>query len=283
MTRHRRLTAAAVLLLALPGGRPSRAQQAQNPSPMVEHTRAHPRLHEEIPAGRRVPLEIGTLFMPARLKLKGRVPLFVHFHGAQWIPEVAAARVGLAVISAQLGSGSGAYAKPFADTQRFARLIAEAEAKAGVTFGPIVLTSWSAGYGAVREILTVPANYARVDAVLLIDGMHTGYVGSSVIDPAGLQGFLQFARDAAAGRKRMLITHSEIFPGTYASTTETADWLLAELGVPRKAVVRWGPMGTQQLSEARSGRFRLLGFAGNSAPDHVDQLHALPELLKWLQ
>ena len=27
----------------------------------------------------------------------------------------------------------------------------------------------------------------------------------------------------------------------------------------------------------------LLGFAGNSAPDHVDQLHALPVWLKWLR
>jgi hypothetical protein len=41
-------------------------------------------------------------------------------------------------------------------------------------------------------------------------------------------------------------------------------------------------MGTQQLSEARSGKFRILGFAGNAAPDHVDQLHSLPVLLKSL-
>jgi hypothetical protein len=38
-------------------------------------------------------------------------------------------------------------------------------------------------------------------------------------------------------------------------------------------------MGLQQLSEARSGKFLLIGYAGNSAPDHVDQLHALPTLL----
>jgi hypothetical protein len=36
----------------------------------------------------------------------------------------------------------------------------------------------------------------------------------------------------------------------------------------------------QQLSEIRAGRFELSGFAGNSAPDHVDHLHAMPELLK---
>ena len=38
-------------------------------------------------------------------------------------------------------------------------------------------------------------------------------------------------------------------------------------------------MGMQQVSEARRGQLRIVGFAGNSAPDHVDQLHSLPDLL----
>ncbi len=269
------------------------AQQSQNPSPMVEHSRAHPRLKQETPEGRREKLELGTLFLPAKLKLKSPVPLFIHFHGGIWLPEVAAAQAGkTAVISIQIGAGSSAYARPFADAQLFSRLIAEAETKAGVKFGPISLTSWSAGYGAVRAILKVPEHYARVDKVLLIDGLHAGYVGGkpgtgksseSELEAGDLDIFLKFARDAAAGRKRMIITHSEIFPGTFASTTETADWLLAQLGLKRTAVVKWGPMQTQQLSEARAGKFCLMGFAGNTAPDHVDQLHSLPEYLNWLR
>lgn len=274
-----------VLLLCLPVF----AQQSQNPSPMVEHTRAHPRLAQATPDGRREKLELGTLFLPAKLKLKSSVPLFIHFHGGTWLPEVAAAKVGkTAVISIQIGSGSGAYAKPFADAQLFSRLIAEAEAKAGVKFTPISLTGWSAGYGSIREILKVPEHYARVDGVLLIDGLHTGYVGEkpgpqeSQLETDKLEVFLKFARDAVAGRKRMIVTHSEIFPGTFASTTETTDWLLGQLGLKRKPVVKWGPMQTQQLSEVRAGKFLLIGYAGNTAPDHVDQLHSLPEYLKWL-
>ena len=81
----------------------------------------------------------------------------------------------------------------------------------------------------------------------------------------------------------MIITHSEIFPGTFASTTETADWLIAQLGLKRHAILRWGPMDTQQLSEVRKGKLMVAGYAGNSAPDHVDQLHSLPEYLKWLR
>jgi hypothetical protein len=270
---------------------PAFAQQAQNPSPMVEHTRAHPRLKEETPPGRREPLELGTLFVPA--KLKGRAPLFVHFHGGSWLPEVAAARAGdTAVISIQIGSGSSVYAKPFSDPQLFGRLVTEAETKSGMTFSPISLTAWSAGYGAVREILKTPENYARVGRVLLIDGLHTGYAGGkpgtgpsqeSELETDNLQIFLQFARDAVAGRKQMIVTHSEIFPGTFASSTETTDWLLAQLSLKRTPVVRWGPGGTQQLSEARAGKLLVIGYAGNTAPDHVDQLHSLPEYLKWLR
>jgi hypothetical protein len=270
------------------------AQQAQNPSPMVEHTRQHPRLKEETPPGRREKLELGTLFLPEKLRGKSTAPLFMHFHGGTWLPEVAAARAGnTAVISVQLGAGSGVYARPFSDPNLFLRMIAEAESKAGMKFAPVTLTAWSAGYGAAREILKTPANYARVDRLLLIDGLHTGYVGGkpngaagsqeSEIETDGLLVFLQFARDAVDGRKRMIITHSEIFPGTYASTTESADWLLNQLGLKRRAVLKWGPMGTQQLSEVRQNGFLLLGYAGNSAPDHVDQLHSLPDYLRWFR
>jgi hypothetical protein len=262
------------------------AQQAQNPSPMVEHTRAHARLPEQTPPGRREPLELGTLFVPA-----GHTPraLLFFFHGGTWLPEAAAARAHVATVSVQAGAGSGTYARLFTDTQRFSHLLAEAESKAGTRFTHVILGGWSAGCGAVREILKTPGSYARTDAVLLIDGIHTDYPDGkpgpleSKIGTGNLDVWVQYARDAIAGRKRMLVTHSEIFPGTFASTTETADYLLAQLGVPRRAVLKWGPMGLQQLSEARSGSFRLMGFAGNSAPDHVDQLHALPAWLETLR
>lgn len=268
---------------------PILAQMPQNPSPMVEHTRAHRRLTQETPPGRREAIEPGTLFLPDRLRLKNGIPLLVFFHGGAWIPEVAAARHRMAVISVQIGAGSGVYARAFADPAGFPALLAEAERRAGVRIGRVMLGGWSAGCGAIREILKSPESYARVDATLMIDGIHSGYVNGkpgpleSEIETDALQIWLQLARDAIAGRKRAIITHSEIFPGTFASTTETADFVIRQLGFKRRAVLKWGPMGTQQLSEVRAGRFLLIGYAGNTAPDHVDQLHALPEYLKWLK
>lgn len=272
----------ALVALALAGAVPG--QMPQNPSPMVEHTRAHPRLKQERPAGRRENLELGTLYLPVA---RPRAVLFF-FHSAPWLPELAGAREKVAVVAVQGGSGSSSYARLFEAPERWGRLLAEAESKAGGTFGRVFLGGWSAGCAAIRQILKTPASYARVDGVLLIDGIHTDYADAkpgpleSKLGTANLAIWEQLGRDAIAGRKRVLITHSEIFPGTFASTTETADYLLAQSGVPRRAVLKWGPMGLQQLSEARSGKFLVLGFAGNSAPDHVDQLHALPAWLKWL-
>ena len=122
----------------------------------------------------------------------------------------------------------------------------------------------------------------------MIDGIHTDYVDGkpgpleSKISAENLAIWLRLGRDAIAGKKRVIVTHSEIFPGTFASTTETADYLLRQLEIPRTAILKWGPMGMQQLSEARAGKFLMMGYAGNSAPDHVDQLHSLPAYLKLL-
>jgi hypothetical protein len=268
------------LLLALSPA----AARAQDPN-----VRPHPRLKKETPKGPRFPLEVGTLFLPDGLKAEGTVPLFVHFHGAPWLPEAAAASHGkVAVIAVHVGSGSAVYGKALADPGRFARLLREAETKAGVRFGPVGLTAWSAGYGAVRALLRVPEHYATVRFVVLLDGLHAGYRNgrpgprTSELVAEDLDVFVRFAADAAAGRKQLLVTHSEIFPGTFASTTETADYLLAQLKLKRRATLAWGPARMQQLSEARQGGLRVLGYAGNSGPDHIDHLHALPEFLRWI-
>jgi len=259
----------------------------QNPSPMVEHTREHPRLKEERPPGKRIPLKIGTLFLPE--KAPADAPLFCHFHGGTWIPEIAAAKNSATVISVQLGSGLSVYGKPFADAKAFADLLEEAETKAERKFANVGLTAWSAGYGSVRAILKTPEHYERVQYVLLLDGLHAGYLSGkpgpkeSELVADDLAVFVKLAKDAVAGKKRFVLAHTEIFPGTFASTTETADYLLKEINLKRKAVLRWGPMGTQILCEVKQGGFHLIGFAGNSAPDHVDVLHALPDLLREMK
>jgi hypothetical protein len=273
----------------------------QNPSPMIEATRAHERLTQKDlggttrsfvgPSGK--PVE---LWIPDGVKTRDAFDLVIHFHGVPWLPEQAVARQRNTVAAiVNLGVGSGAYDRAFTDPAVFDSLIAstlrEVSAAAGRAerAGRLTLVGYSAGHGAVRAILREPRHFRRVDAVLLLDGMHTSYVPEGTVierggtlDTMNLAAFASFARAAMRGEKRFLVTHSEIFPGTFASTTETADWLLRALGLRRTPVLRWGPRGMQQLSEVHSGRFELLGFAGNTAPDHVDQLQAMPEMLARL-
>ena len=268
---------------------PGQVGTPQNPSPMVERTRTHLRLPAQTPEGRREKLSLGTLFVPAKLRSKNRSPVLFFFHAGGVVPEVAAARNNTVVVSAVLGAGSRSYEKPFRDPAVFGNLLREAETSAGMRLTPITLAGWSAGCGAIRQIMSTPEYYEQVANTIMIDGIHTSYIGGkpgpleSQIDPEPLKVFIKLARDATQGKKRVIITHSEIFPGTFASTTETADYILNALGLHPRPVVKWGPMGTQQLSEVHEGKFLLVGFAGNSAPDHVDQLQSLPEYLQWLK
>ncbi|MCC6242750.1 MAG: hypothetical protein IT353_07900 [Gemmatimonadaceae bacterium] len=275
----------------------------QNPSPMAELTRTHERLTQTPPNGTvrtftgpaAKPVE---LLIPSGIHKRDAFDLVIHFHGAAWIPQQAVTALNSRTVSAtlNLGSGSGVYDRSFTDPATFDTLLAtitrEVSAATNRTsrIAHVTLTGFSAGHGSIRAILRDPRHFAVVGSVLLIDGMHTSYIPEGrvialggTIDTTNLAAFTNFARAAMRGEKQFLITHSEIFPGTFVSTTETADWLVKTLGIQRKPVLRWGPRGTQQLSEARAGKFELRGYAGNSAPDHIDQFHAMPELLKQLR
>ncbi len=276
------------------------AQQAQNPSPMSDSTRPHPRRAESRPEGMRATLSLGELFVPSDAARRRRttMPLVVHFHGASWLVEQHVARVAshAALVTVNLGAGSARYAAPFAGQAGFAALLDEAaDATARLvgrrlTWSGVTLTSWSAGYGAVRAILAQPEHVALVTGVVLLDSLHASYAIEG--DPSAprskdppvrsedLEVFTRLAADAAAGRLRFWVTHSEVYPGTYASTTDTADALLASLDMRRRPVLKRGPLGMQQLSEGGRGGLRVLGFAGNSAADHVDHLYALGEWLR---
>jgi hypothetical protein len=269
---------------------------------MVERTRAHTRLSPRDIPGVRLTLDgllprPVELFLPAPLDTASSASLLVHFLGPSFIAVEAASRIDPRLIVASVSSspGSSAYEQPFRGTDTWPRLLASIDSVLSARLGrkpplrSIYLSAFSAGNGAVRAILADDAHAARIDGVLILDGIHTSYdpprrvvAEGGRLDPSSLQALLRYARRAASGNARMIVTHSEVFPGTFASTTETADWLLEQLGLVRRPVLEWGPNGMQQLSVASEGRFTLFGYAGNSAPDHLDQLHAMPWLLAML-
>ena len=264
---------------------------------MVENTRPHPRISQTEAKGRRVDLKSlpgARLFISPRVNPNRPVALLIHFHGAPWLIEqhVATHSPKVALITVQLGAGSSVYRRPFLEASLFPALLREALDELHLQRGwaSITLSGFSAGYGAVREILRQKDNFDLVDNVLLLDGMHTSYVPEGKpladgggIDATGLDSFIAFATEAVVGRKTFIFTHSEIFPGTYASTTECGDYLLSQLKLKRAAKLRQGPLGMQQLSEVDVGGFHVRGYAGNTAPDHIDHIHAMPAWFKLLR
>ncbi|MBT33745.1 MAG: hypothetical protein CMO01_29120 [Thalassobius sp.] len=275
------------------------AMMPQAPSPMQEHIREHTRITDTTFTGEKIILEDVlskpvTVYKPSGFNPTFGFDILIHFHGAAFVPIYAIDQLNKPIILAVVnqGSGSSAYGKPFLDTQTFDVLLEQilqnvVDESNTTNLKKVYLSSFSAGYGAVRELLKT--HFDRIDGLVILDGMHTDYIPESTPLASGgelnnekLQGFLRFAKQAVNGDKKMLVTHSEIFPGTYASTTETSEYLINELGLTRKAVLEWGPVGMQQVSQTAAGQFQVKGFVGNTAPDHIDHLHGMEAFLGFL-
>src|SRR6266852_9742174 len=86
---------ASLITLILFAPVPATPQTQQSPSPMVDHTRPHPRITQTETPGRRVDLKSlkgARLFISPRVNPNDRVPLLIHFHGASWLVEHNVAR-----------------------------------------------------------------------------------------------------------------------------------------------------------------------------------------------
>lgn len=246
----------------------------------------------EGPPGQRSSLTDGALFIPEGFQAGAALPVTLHLHGAAWAAErnlVRAKQPGVAV-TVVLPGLSAVYAQKFRDPAVFRRLLDETRAKAAeaaaapeLRLGTVTVTSFSAGFGGVRELLRDPKAFARIDTLVMADSIYAGFTGDPVkreVDPANMEGFLRFAREAAAGRKRMLVSHTQLHTPAYASTRETADYLIRELGGRREAAAEAWPGGLELTSRFRKGSLQIYGFAGETGPEHMKHLHGLWVLLE---
>jgi hypothetical protein len=235
------------------------------------------------------------LFMPtAWAPRDGEVNVVLHLHGAPEVTEPAVAALGwnAVLVTFNRKGLSSAYAAPFSDPALLPRLLDETmkaatQRRPGGPYrlGRLVVSSFSAGFGGVREMLKQPSALDRVDAVVLADSLYCGYEGDPAdrrLDDDLMSGFRCFARQAADGRKTMLVTHSAQIPPGYGGTTETADDLMATVGVVAEPVAAdWGD-GWRQTRSASRGRFVVLGFAGDGPEDHMRHLRRIRQVWRRL-
>ena len=204
-----------------------------------------------------------------------------HFHGVPSVVVDQVERAGLHIVARVINEGtlSDDYTRAWARPGAFARLMNDTRRRIemycehGVHIDRVALSSFSAGFAAVQQILSDGRAARRIDGVLLEDSLYAGYSDPQrkVLSPKGLSPFLSFARASVEGDKLMAITHSEIRTPAYASTRETADYLLRELGLVRK------PPSSGKGTEASDGNFWLRGLPGRDAAAHARHLQHMGE------
>ncbi len=232
--------------------------------------------------------QFAQIFIPDYFVPNGQTyDLVFHLHSASWAAEdeVYKAKANAILFNIHLGAFSSPYQFYFSQTDRFRTVlkqIRETLIQKGIVSDStqiryLILTSFSAGYAGVREILKSDTYYKMITALHLADGLHSNSDQSTM--DYQMKDFLRFARDAVHQKKIFRLTHSSITTSGYKSTTETANYLLQKLGLTRTPVSVQDEIGTM-YSRRDSGYFHLRGYLGNTAHDHLQHLYAMHLMLQ---
>jgi len=234
---------------------------------------------------------VGQMIMPHKggITKKGSFDVIIHFHGHEPIRKefVKTAR-GIVLVGIDLGIGSGAYQSTFSSPHVFENLLTSIEkgvAKhAGVKNAKIrklALSAWSAGYGAIEQILRQPSG-KKVDAVILLDSLHAGYADeqNKTLKAEQLTPFVDFAKRASAKQKFMFMSHSSIIPPGYASTTEVSRYMVARLGGKPKKASRQDVLGLDMIDRYDKGNFHMRGYDGDDKPDHCAHIGLMADIVR---
>ena len=232
-----------------------------------------------------------VLFIPEDYSARpdGKVDLLVHFHG--WPPVVrnnlAHARLNAVLVTVNYNGLSSVYRIPFSESTLFQTLLdnaleklREEEGFSDASWDKIALSSFSAGYGAVREILKSPNYRERVSAILAADSLYasTDDVDGTPVD-AQMADYKLWSELSTGGEKVFVFTHTRVETPTYESTEETGDELLAHLGLDTTPTEESGLGPLSFYRKARRGEFHFWGSPGKTGEDHMDHLRYMAE---WL-
>jgi GH25 family lysozyme M1 (1,4-beta-N-acetylmuramidase) len=213
--------------------------------------------------------------LPPGFKPLGKVDVLVHFHHGQQLPvlqrELERAKKNIVLIAVDIGGRSTVYTGAFQSGEELQGVLSAALAEMpGAVLGRLFLSSFSAGYGAVRQILR--SERYPVEFLHLADSLYADFVGGQVA--AGEMA--PFVRHLKSGRP-LWLTHSAVPTAGYASTTQTADYLLATAGATRQATSTTNGLGMVMTSLADKDDFHVRGYSGTMFPHHFNHLQNIGE------
>ena len=236
-------------------------------------------------------MTVGQVLLPHQggISKNGQFDVVIHFHGHEPIrKEFVKSAKGIVLVGIDLGIGSGAYQSTFSAPAAFTNLLASVEAAVAKHAGrpsarirKLALSSWSAGYGAIEQILRQPAG-KKVDALILLDSLHAGYADEQThaLKAEQLTPFIAFAKRAAAKQTFMFMSHSSIIPPGYASTTEVAGYVVGKLGGKPKKASRQDVLGLDMIDRFDKGFFHMRGYTGDDKPDHCAHIGLMADIVR---
>ncbi len=241
----------------------------------------------------RIPLKRGLISIPATADFTdGRYHLVLHLHGARKVMEsnLAATHPKAVWANLTLPGLSSVYRRHFQDSNVFASLLEEIERTLTTTVPErnlhrhhLTLSSFSAGFGGVRELLKQPENRSQIHTLVMADSLYAGFIGkpeNRTLNPDHLNPFLAFARLAIKGERTMVLSHTQLHTPSYASTKETADYLIQHLGGRRQTSHKEHPGGLTERDRCSLGKFTVIGFDGLTGDDHMKHLRQIQLFFK---
>ncbi len=160
-------------------------------------------------------------------------PVVVLLHVGESLGAAYAAPLGAAWRNFVLGSGSGAYDENTGLVSRYPTLqgFLQALVPEWEPGSQLVLVAWSAGCWAPRAWMKDPAQRELVSALVLLDGLHSGFAPGGGCKEDAVDGIVGYGQLAASrpGQHLLVLTHTEIDPPGYASTTQCAELVEEEL------------------------------------------------------
>lgn len=227
-----------------------------------------------------------VLARDAALAPDGSYDLVLHFHGGV-AAALLLAPLGKPIVIASIdrGDSSGDYQGTIPNGPAFDALLASIDGAVATSLGRparatrVLLSSFSAGYQAVREALVAAPNHAALTGVALLDSLYGSYrPGTHEVVAEALEPFETAARRALSGpRFAFLLTHSDVQTDGYATTAEVATVLLDRLVVRSHLVKTEGARGMSRVAEERG--FVVRGYGGRDKGAHCAHLALLPEIV----
>lgn len=218
--------------------------------------------------------------------------LLVHFHGdpqTVW-NNAEFAKLNTIVLTVNYSGLSSAYSGPFGDSALFGSLLDEAltvvrgepDFSSTLAWDQLGVSSFSAGYGAVREILKQASYRDQIAALLAADSLYATTASDGTPLDSQLADYKTFASLAKSGDKTFVFTHSEVPTGTYESTLETGNEILQHLRIRPVGSNVAGLGSLQFYRTAHSGNFRLWGARGADGEAHLEHLRSIGEFFQQL-